>query len=93
MVCVDATTLWHIDAAEWAPSTASFADIQRVEADVRFRGIADMKRFLAPNDLSRNDPERASGGLAGCEWPYLPADWVRAIRYPPGKMILQGLAV
>ena len=22
----DATTLWHFDAAEWAPSTASLAD-------------------------------------------------------------------
>jgi hypothetical protein len=25
----DATTLWHIDAAEWAPSTTSFASIER----------------------------------------------------------------
>ena len=26
----DATTLWHIDAAEWAPSTTSFASIWHV---------------------------------------------------------------
>jgi hypothetical protein len=25
----DATTLWHIDAAEWAPSTTSFASVSR----------------------------------------------------------------
>jgi hypothetical protein len=24
VVCFDATTLWHSDAAEWAPSTTSF---------------------------------------------------------------------
>src|SRR5262245_30446759 len=27
VVRFDATTLWHLDAAEWAPSTASFASI------------------------------------------------------------------
>src|SRR5215470_18373789 len=25
VVCFDTTTLWHLDAAEWAPSTASKA--------------------------------------------------------------------
>jgi hypothetical protein len=25
VVRFDATTLWHLDAGEWAPSTASFA--------------------------------------------------------------------
>src|SRR5262249_46759426 len=30
-----ATTLWHSDAAEWAPSTASIADIERCQVDVR----------------------------------------------------------
>jgi hypothetical protein len=31
-----ATTLWHFDAAEWAPSTASKADIGACSGDVRF---------------------------------------------------------
>jgi hypothetical protein len=30
VVCFNATTLWHFDAAEWAPSTASFASVGRV---------------------------------------------------------------
>jgi hypothetical protein len=25
VVCFNATTLWHLDAEEWAPSTASIA--------------------------------------------------------------------
>src|SRR5215471_18492046 len=29
VVRFDATTLWHFDAAEWAPSTASSADLAR----------------------------------------------------------------
>jgi hypothetical protein len=31
-----ATTLWHSDAAEWAPSTASKADVTLLNFDVRF---------------------------------------------------------
>jgi hypothetical protein len=31
----DATTLWHFDAAEWAPSTASKADLTQLLEDVR----------------------------------------------------------
>jgi len=31
-----ATTLWHFDAAEWAPSTASLADIGARPRHVRF---------------------------------------------------------
>jgi hypothetical protein len=31
-----ATTLWHIDAVEWAPSTSSKADTRPKELDVRF---------------------------------------------------------
>jgi hypothetical protein len=27
VVCSNATTLWHFDAAEWAPSTASKPEI------------------------------------------------------------------
>jgi hypothetical protein len=30
------TTLWHFDAAEWAPSTASKADMAAAACDVRF---------------------------------------------------------
>jgi hypothetical protein len=32
VVRFDATTLWHLDAAEWAPSTASFTSAQEAEA-------------------------------------------------------------
>src|SRR5690348_6149339 len=31
-----ATTLWHSDAAEWAPSTASKAEVKTFYFDVRF---------------------------------------------------------
>jgi len=34
VVRFDATTLWHSDAAEWAPSTASKAE--KVKTSVRF---------------------------------------------------------
>jgi hypothetical protein len=36
VVCYNATTLWHFDAAEWAPSTASFATETRCPRYVRF---------------------------------------------------------
>ena len=36
MVCFNATTLWHFDAAEWAPSTASFAEVTPGRRHVRF---------------------------------------------------------
>jgi hypothetical protein len=36
VVRFDATTLWHLDAAEWAPSTASKADITPSLGHVRF---------------------------------------------------------
>src|SRR6516165_2526256 len=41
-----ATTLWHFDAAEWAPSTASLADIltvRRLHA-VAIPGLLDLPR-------------------------------------------------
>ena len=33
---LDATTLWHFDASEWAPSTASKADITFRSDKTRF---------------------------------------------------------
>src|SRR5215510_5024800 len=36
VVRFDATTLWHFDAAEWAPSTASKADEATLRGNVRF---------------------------------------------------------
>jgi len=36
VVRFDATTLWHFDAAEWAPSTASEADLTGHLGYVRF---------------------------------------------------------
>jgi len=36
VVCFNATTLWHSDAEEWAPSTASLAEIVPLPVDFRF---------------------------------------------------------
>jgi hypothetical protein len=36
VVCFDATILWHFDAAEWAPSTTSFASFPRCRLRVLF---------------------------------------------------------
>jgi hypothetical protein len=43
VVRFDATTLWHFDAAGWAPSTASKADIRRCLLNVRFAPKADIR--------------------------------------------------
>jgi hypothetical protein len=36
VVRFNATTLWHIDAVEWAPSTASFSTFSLTRPDVRY---------------------------------------------------------
>jgi hypothetical protein len=36
VVRFDATTFWHIDAAEWAPSTASSAPYHPIQQRVEF---------------------------------------------------------
>jgi len=36
VVRFDATTLWHLDASEWVPSTASEADAASSRSHVRF---------------------------------------------------------
>ena len=41
VVCSNATTLWHFDAAEWAPSTASIATKLGCRHDVRFSPDSD----------------------------------------------------
>jgi hypothetical protein len=50
VVRFDATTLWHFDAAEWAPSTASFATEARscaIQADrPKLRGPRFIGRAL-----------------------------------------------
>ena len=46
VVCFDATTLWHFDAEEWAPSTASFSTDGRCLRDVCFSNRPfGVKRF------------------------------------------------
>jgi hypothetical protein len=42
VVRFNATPLWHIDAVEWAPSTASKADIRHHDFDVAFVPIAEV---------------------------------------------------
>ena len=41
--CFNATTLWHIDAVEWAPSTASLA--ATTQSGARFRFCPRMQTF------------------------------------------------
>jgi hypothetical protein len=36
VVRFDATTLWHLDAAEWAPSTASNSEVRMLNWEVGF---------------------------------------------------------
>jgi hypothetical protein len=53
----DATTLWHFDAAEWAPSTASFAT-ELVKVDVYIcplRPQSDRQPSKRDPSLSRAD--------------------------------------
>jgi hypothetical protein len=45
VVRFNATTLWHIDAAEWAPSTASFSTISTWLCDVR---LSSGRRLFGP---------------------------------------------
>jgi len=46
-----ATTLWHFDAVEWAPSTASKADVTLLNFDVRFSNRPfGVKRFQTIHD-------------------------------------------
>src|SRR6516225_8469368 len=52
VVRFDATTLWHFDAAEWAPSTASFAS-GPTRSDARGMSALARKRTGAnPLDMS-----------------------------------------
>jgi hypothetical protein len=44
---LNATTLWHLDAAEWAPSTASFADIRRAKGLIAKRHAAARSIMIA----------------------------------------------
>src|SRR5215831_10561729 len=53
VVRFDATTLWHFDAAEWAPSTASKADISQCNRHVRFTPHKRTFRSLIGMSISR----------------------------------------
>src|SRR6516164_4529099 len=52
VVRFDATTLWHFDAAEWAPSTASFSSDRHapaahaMSASLRKRTCANWPRYV-----------------------------------------------
>ena len=48
VVRFNATTLWHFDAAEWAPSTASNSAIRRCPLNARFGSL-----FALRSDISR----------------------------------------
>jgi hypothetical protein len=47
VVCSHATTLWHFDAAEWAPSTASKGDIPVPLAHFRFTPQSRHRLFIS----------------------------------------------
>jgi hypothetical protein len=49
VVCSSATTLWHLNAAEWAPSTASKTEVVALEMYVGSTPEADI---LAANNLA-----------------------------------------
>src|SRR5262245_40034054 len=56
VVRFDATTLWHLDAAEWAPSTASFTSFppsRRVRFALR-ADIRPMPAFMSPVRSARS---------------------------------------
>src|SRR5262245_36173185 len=55
VVRFDATTLWHLDAAEWAPSTASFAT-DPVPTNVR---------CASNSDCARRGSSTSTGGCSG----------------------------
>jgi hypothetical protein len=52
VVCSNATTLWHFDAAEWAPSTASKADFTALKRDFRYAPESGLKSDIDPCPLS-----------------------------------------
>jgi hypothetical protein len=61
VVRFDVTTLWHLDAAEWAPSTASMADIRPHVAESRMSALrpkADKRADVSLSPLS---------AISGCE--------------------------
>src|SRR5262245_1893445 len=49
---LDATTLWHFDASERAPSTASLADICSAQRHVRFTPNSDRDSGLPQTVMS-----------------------------------------
>jgi len=54
----DATTLWHLDAAEWAPSTASFASDRGAAA---LHGMSAMLPSVT-DSVRRNETSRSADG-------------------------------
>jgi hypothetical protein len=57
VVRFDATTLWHVDAAEWAPSTASKADMCAAKGHVRFTPNSDRESGFPQTVIVRFTPE------------------------------------
>ena len=55
--CSNATTLWHLDAAEWAPSTASKGNIEQRPDYVCFTPEMDIGEGKCPNGFDL-DPSR-----------------------------------
>src|SRR5262245_36822963 len=67
VVRFDETTLWHFDAAEWAPSTASYAVTRRCRLNVRFGPLCGLK-----SDICRG-PRSATSGPSSPQGGKLPA--------------------
>jgi hypothetical protein len=60
VVRFDVTTLWHLDAAEWAPSTASFASDMIVRIQ---RGMSASPPIATELTLCRETTRCAKTGL------------------------------
>ena len=60
MVCSNATTLWHFDASEWAPSTASQADIVQLARGPGLETAVDLSPEQGEVDGFGQQPGRAA---------------------------------
>jgi hypothetical protein len=89
VVCFNATTLWHFDAAEWAPSTASFASVWPRTDDYRYIPINRL-RYRASACPKVPITDTSLGGHSVKTRLALPCD--SAVLRPLGQLAIRGRA-